>query len=114
MRHSLIDPKLGACLLFMALTSVLFTGFMVERFVRTGELGLFTPNPVLFPPAHPSTGSSCAVPGAPPAPTVEPLDYINRIHIQFSDSQQFGIVCPRLRDPRGGPERPKRLTQDEK
>src|SRR5262245_41211336 len=43
----------------------------------------------------------------------EPDDYINRIHVQFSDSQRVGIICPRLRDPRN-PEQPKRLTRDER
>src|SRR5438093_11378953 len=41
----------------------------------------------------------------------EPIDYINRVHVQFSDSQRFGITCPRLRDP-NNPELPKRLTRD--
>jgi hypothetical protein len=43
----------------------------------------------------------------------EPLDTINRIHVQFSDSQRFGLVCPRLRDPRN-PDKPKLLTRDER
>ncbi|MBL8796967.1 MAG: hypothetical protein JNM56_23905 [Planctomycetia bacterium] len=47
------------------------------------------------------------------APKVEPLDYINRVHVQFSEQQRFGIVCPRLRDPRN-PEKPKLLTRDER
>jgi hypothetical protein len=42
---------------------------------------------------------------------IEPLDYINRIHVQFSEQQRFGIVCPRLRDPHN-PELPKLLTGD--
>jgi len=42
-----------------------------------------------------------------------PIDWINRIHVQFSDSQRFGIVCPRLRDP-NNPDKPKRLTRDER
>jgi hypothetical protein len=44
---------------------------------------------------------------------IEPIDTINRIHVQFSDSQRFGIVCPRLRDPRN-PDKPKLLTRDER
>lgn len=48
-----------------------------------------------------------------PAPRIEPLDYINRVHVQFSEQQRFGIVCPRLRDPRN-PELPKKLTRDER
>ncbi len=42
-----------------------------------------------------------------------PIDTINRIFVQFSDSQRFGLVCPRLRDPRN-PEKPKLLTRDER
>jgi len=42
-----------------------------------------------------------------------PDDYINRIHVQISDSQRFGIVCPRLRDPQN-PDKPKKLTRDER
>jgi hypothetical protein len=41
----------------------------------------------------------------------EPKDYENRILVQFSESQRFGIVCPKLRDPRNL-EEPKRLTRD--
>ncbi|MBL8798315.1 MAG: hypothetical protein JNM56_30755 [Planctomycetia bacterium] len=43
----------------------------------------------------------------------EPLDWINRIHVQFSEQQRFGIVCPRLHDPKN-PEKPKLLTRDER
>src|SRR5262249_12706458 len=42
-----------------------------------------------------------------------PSDYVNRILVQFSESQRFGIVCPKLRDPRN-PEQPKRLTRDDR
>jgi hypothetical protein len=45
--------------------------------------------------------------------TIEPLDYINRVHVQFSEQQRFGIVCPKLRDPRN-PQKPKLLTRDER
>ena len=40
-----------------------------------------------------------------------PIDYINRIHVQFSDSQRIGLCCPKLRDPKN-PDEPKRLTRD--
>ncbi|OAI45876.1 hypothetical protein AYO44_02450 [Planctomycetaceae bacterium SCGC AG-212-F19] len=46
-------------------------------------------------------------------PKIEPIDYINRVHVQFSDSQRFGLVCPKLRDPRKA-EKPKILTRDER
>lgn len=47
-------------------------------------------------------------------PKIEPLDNINRIQVQFmEESQRFGIVCPKLRDPKN-PEQPKRLTRDER
>jgi hypothetical protein len=39
----------------------------------------------------------------------EPLDYINRVEVQFGEDQRYGITCPRLRDGRN-PEAPKRLT----
>jgi len=42
---------------------------------------------------------------------INPLDYINRVHVQFSDQQRFGLVCPRLRSP-ADPAEPKRLTRD--
>ena len=42
---------------------------------------------------------------------IAPVDYINRVHVQFSDQQRFGLVCPRLRSP-ADPEEPKRLTRD--
>ena len=44
-------------------------------------------------------------------PKLTPKDYINRIHVQFSEQQRIGLVCPRLRDP-ANPEEPKRLTRD--
>jgi hypothetical protein len=48
------------------------------------------------------------------APRIEPLDYINRVHVQFTEeTQRFGICCPRLRDPRNG-NKPKLLTRDER
>ncbi len=47
------------------------------------------------------------------SPKLTPLDTINRIWVQFSDSQRFGLICPRLRDPRN-PEKPKLLTRDER
>jgi len=46
-------------------------------------------------------------------PPDEPLDYINRINVLFSDQQRFGISCPRLTDPRN-PDKPKLLTRDER
>jgi len=46
-------------------------------------------------------------------PKIEPLDYINRIHVQFSDSQRYGLVCPKLKDPRNN-DKPKLLTRDER
>ncbi|OAI54577.1 hypothetical protein AYO44_03275 [Planctomycetaceae bacterium SCGC AG-212-F19] len=61
------------------------------------------------PPAKPADSEQ-----APADPlTIEPLDYINRVHVQFSETQRFGLVCPRLRDPRN-PNRPKLLTRDER
>src|SRR5262249_48738073 len=56
-------------------------------------------------------GSNGGVPAEPLA--IDPLDYINRVHVQFTETQRFGLVCPRLRDPRNG-ERPKLLTRDER
>ena len=50
---------------------------------------------------------------AGPAAAAEPLDYINRIHVQFSEQQRFGFVCPRVREP-NDPEKPLRLTRDER
>src|SRR5690242_9606954 len=44
-------------------------------------------------------------------PRVEPLDPIPRVLPRFSETEQFGIICPRLTDEHG---RPKRLTQDER
>jgi hypothetical protein len=44
---------------------------------------------------------------------VEPLDYLNRVHLAFSKRECFGLVCPRLRDPRD-PNKPKPLTYDER
>jgi RNA polymerase sigma factor (sigma-70 family) len=49
----------------------------------------------------------------PATPTIESLDNVNRIHVQFSEQQRFGLVCPKLRDPRN-PDRPKMLTRDER
>jgi hypothetical protein len=46
-------------------------------------------------------------------PSMGPIDNIKRIHVQFSDSQRFGLVCTRLRDPRN-PDKPKLLTRDER
>jgi hypothetical protein len=46
-------------------------------------------------------------------PPSGPIDTINRILVQFSDSQRFGLVCTRLRDPQN-PEKPKLLTRDER
>ncbi|MBL8794839.1 MAG: hypothetical protein JNM56_13100 [Planctomycetia bacterium] len=43
----------------------------------------------------------------------QPLDFINRIDVRFSEQQRFGFVCPRLRDP-ADPERPLLLTRDER
>src|SRR5262249_9432781 len=45
------------------------------------------------------------------AELTKPSDYVNRIQVQFSDSQRFGLICPRLRDPQNTDE-PKRLTRD--
>jgi hypothetical protein len=47
------------------------------------------------------------------APKIEPLDYLNRVHVDFSKQECFGLVCPRLRDPRD-PNKPKLLTYDER
>jgi hypothetical protein len=47
------------------------------------------------------------------AAKVEPLDYINRVHVAFSKQECFGVVCPQLRDPRN-PDKPKLLTYDER
>jgi RNA polymerase sigma factor (sigma-70 family) len=49
----------------------------------------------------------------PATPTIEALDDANRIHVEFSEQQRFGIVCPKLRDPRN-PDKPKMLTRDER
>jgi hypothetical protein len=46
-------------------------------------------------------------------PRIEPIDFINRVHVQFNEGQRFGLVCPRLRDPRN-PEVPKKLTRDDR
>lgn len=46
-------------------------------------------------------------------PVEGPICWINRIHVQFSESQRFGIICPRLRDPRN-PDKSKLLTRDER
>jgi hypothetical protein len=47
------------------------------------------------------------------APRLEPVDFINRVHVQFNEGQRFGLVCPRLRDPRN-PEVLKKLTRDDR
>jgi hypothetical protein len=46
-------------------------------------------------------------------PKIEPLDNKNRVDVKFSETQRFGIICPKLRDPRS-PEKPKLLTRDER
>jgi hypothetical protein len=43
----------------------------------------------------------------------QPLDFNNRIHVQFSEQQRFGIVCTKVRES-NDPERPLRLTRDER
>lgn len=71
-----------------------------------------------------ASGSQWLTPAAPPPIALrppqalpaqwnpnEPLDYINRVEVQFGEDQRFGILCPRLRDGRN-PEEPKRLTGD--
>lgn len=50
----------------------------------------------------------------PPPAKVEPLDFVNRVHVQFTEeAQRFGIVYPRLRDPRNAG-KPKLLTRAER
>jgi hypothetical protein len=66
------------------------------------------PDDRIFVEGKPDAGLTAEEP-----PKIEPLDYINRVHVQFSDQQRFGLVCPKLRDPRNG-DKPKLLTRDER
>jgi hypothetical protein len=83
----------------LATPFVLFQGL---PFIRPPMQMENTPAPVLDLP----------LPESESPPRIEPLDPKPRLLIQFSESLQFGIVCPRLRDPID-PEKPKRLTGDE-
>jgi hypothetical protein len=71
----------------------------------------FEPPPI--PIAQAVTQPEPAPPESEEVPRRQPLDPVPRIHIQFSESQQFGIVCPRIRA-LIDPGKPKRLTGDER
>jgi hypothetical protein len=108
MRNKQLDPKLAGFVIGFALLLATITFVaMLEGVQFPWMFSRFKPGPE----PKSNLGAKpfgCAYPADPPK--IEPLDYINRIHVYFTEeTQRFGIVCPRLRDPLDE-ERPLRLT----
>jgi predicted Zn finger-like uncharacterized protein len=113
----------AAAAVFSCLLGTGVVGFLGYRWIRTStdeflvsqpDTGLFQVIPAPIdnapPPVFVENPPIAQVKPAPGA-KIEPLDYINRIHIMFTDSQRFGLICPRLPD-QGT--KPKMLTRDER
>ncbi len=95
---ALAEAMLHAAHLFKMMLMALVGLFLI---VLLGGVGW-----VLY---HPGGGTQLASNGT----VVQPLDDEDRIAVQFSERQEFGLSILRLRDP-NNPEKPKRLTRNER
>jgi hypothetical protein len=92
-----------ACFTVLFLLGAAFLGHVLEHGTLPNRQTIADLTAPFVPPA-PIVQPPWTCCGMPRCPT--PLDYINRVQVQFSETQRISIVCPRLRDP----ERPKGLT----